>query len=297
MLRTRSATFITPFLLLPALAWCALPGVKHSTVTTMKFHGFLGTVMKMAGADQPHSSTTYVQGHQYCSEDRDEKGALTRATIIDLDREVYISIDHKKKEYSEMTFAQFKEMMRKLQSQLGTPAQEGGQQPADVKVEFDVKVNRTGETKTIAGFHTEKVVLTLTATGEKAATATEQGGSGRMVVTSTMWLTRDASGHEEQMAFWRLFSEKMGMNMSDGQNMLASLQAVNPQLAKAIAKLKEESRKMQGFAVLVESKFETQAQTGTPAAGAKKAPPAGGGLLGGLGKFMKQPGSDEAGGV
>ncbi|MCG3156259.1 MAG: hypothetical protein DKINENOH_02882 [bacterium] len=293
---SRSSTLLSVFLLFPILAWCASPGVKHSTITTMKFHGFMGTMMKMAGGDKPHASTTYVQGHQQRSDQMDEKGTLVRSTIIDLDREVYITIEHKKKEYSEMTFAEFKEMMNKMKSQLGTPQAEAGQKPADVKVDFDVKVDRTGEKKSIAGFNTEKVILTMTAVGEKAATATEQGGTGTMVVTSTMWVTKDAKGYEEQMAFWRLFGEKMGMDMSGGgQNMMAGLQA-NPQLAKAVAKLAEESRKLQGFAVLVESKFETQAKAGAPAAEAQGAPRSGGGMLGGLGKkLMKVPASDEPG--
>jgi len=292
---SRFSTFLGVFLLLPVLAWSASPGVKHSTITTMKFHGFLGTMMKMAGGDRPHASTTYVQGHQQRTDQMDEKGTLVRSTIIDLDREVYITIEHKKKEYSEMTFAEFKEMMSKMKNQLGTPQERAGQKPADVKVDFDVTVNRTGEKKTIAGFSTEKVILTMTAVGEKAATATEQGGTGKMVVTSTMWMTKDARGYEEQMAFWRSFGEKMGMDMSgDGQNMMAALQA-NPQLAKAVAKLAEESRKMQGFAVLVESKFETQAKAGAPAAEAQGAPRSGG-MLGGLGKkLLKVPASDEPG--
>ncbi len=293
---TRFSTFLSIFLLLPVLAWCASPGVKHSTITTMKFHGFMGTMMKMAGADKPHASTTYVQGHQQRTDQMDEKGTLIRSTIIDLDREVYITIEHKKKEYSEMTFAEFKEMMNKMKSQLGAPQQQPGPKSADVKVDFDVKVDRTGEKKTIAGFSAEKVILTMTAVGEKAATATEQGGTGKMVVTSTMWVTKDARGYEEQMAFWRLFGEKMGMDMSGGQNMMAGLQA-NPQLAKAVAKLAEEGRKLQGFAVLVESKFETQAEAGAPAGEAQQAPRSGGGgMLGGLGKkLMKVPASDEPG--
>lgn len=297
---SRSSTFLSVLLFLPLLAWCASPGVKHSTITTMKFHGFLGTIMKMAGGDKPHTSTTYVQGHQLRIDQMDEKGTLVRSTIIDLDREVYITIEHKKQEYSEMTFAEFKEMMNEMKSRLGAPQEKAGQKPEDMKVDFDVKVDHTGERKSIAGFNTEKVILTMTAVGEKAATATEHGATGKMVVTSTMWVTNDAKGYEEQKAFWRLFGEKMGMDMSGGgQNIMAGLQA-NPQLAKAVTRLAEESRKLKGFAVLVESKFETQAQAGEPPAETKGAPRSGGGMLGGLGKkLMKIPTSDEpkSGGV
>lgn len=259
--RDVARTFL--LLTLPAFVLLATPGVKHTTVTKMKFHGLMGSMMKMAGGDKPHSTTNYVQGDVQRTDNFDDKGNPTNSTIIDLDREVYLTLDHKKKQYTEMTFAQWKEMMSKMMSRSSSPAKQGDEAQSDVKVNFDVKVDRTGEKRTIAGFNAEKVVLTMTATGEKAESPQEQGGKGAMTITSAMWLTNDVADNQELVAFNRKFVEKLGMDMSAGaQNMLAALQS-NPQLANAMKKLAEESKKMQGFSVLTESKFEIVAEPGS----------------------------------
>ncbi len=305
MIINRSVTRMFLLLTLPAFALLGNPGVKHSTVTKMKFHGFMGSMMKMAGGDKPHSSTNYVQGDFQRSDNFDDKGNPTNSTIIDLNREVYITLDHKKKEYTEMTFAQWKEMMSKMMGRASTADKRGDDKQADVKIDFDVKVERTGEKKTIAGFNTEKVVLTMTATGAKETTPQEQGGKGGMIITSAMWLAKDASGFEELAAFSRKFSEKLGMDISaaGGQSMAAALQS-NPQLANAMKKLAEESKKMQGFSVLTESKFETTAEAGSaqmPQMSAEdqekmaKLPKSLGGLLGKMGP--KQGGADSGSNV
>lgn len=280
-------------------------GVKQTTVTKTKFHGFMGSVMKMGGGDKPQTATTCVQGNQQRTDQFDEKGKLISTAIVDLDREIMINFDHKKKERTEMTFAQWKEMLSKMASSFSQPqpkAKKKGESAPEVKVDFDVKVTPTEETKTIAGYSTKKTILTMTATGTKEATPQEQGGKGGMGITSAMWLTENAPGYEELSAFGRKFAEKLGMDMSaaGAQSMLAALQS-NPQLKDAMKKLAEEGQKMKGFALLTESKFETTATPGgqNPQMSAEdqekaaKMPKSVGGLLG---KMMPKPKSDDGSG-
>ncbi len=285
-----------------AVSLFANPGVKTVKTTSTKFHGFLGTMMKMSGAGKTYTATTYLDGSHSRSDRMSEEGKLESSTITDLDREVIINVDHQKKEYTEMTFAEFKEMMAKMKEKMAgmqTPAAQPG--AADVKMEYDYKVDRTGEKQNIAGFNAEKVIVTMQAKGETQATATSAAGKGGMIITSTQWMAKDAPGKEEGMAFGQKFAEKMGLAMgAEGpMNQWQALAAFNPQLAKAIEKLAEEGKKLEGVAVKTESVFETWSDQTTAAApasaeGAKtqEMPTSVGGLLGGFGKKMApKPGS------
>lgn len=301
----RYVTRMLILLIVPVFALGASRGVKQTTVTKTTFHGVMGSFMAMGGGDKPQTATTCVQGNQQRTDQFDEKGKLISTAIVDLDREIMINFDHKKKERTEMTFAQWKEMLSKMTNPFSRPqlqAKKKDESAAEVKVDFDVKVTPTDETRTVAGYPTKKTILTMTATGTKEATPEERGGTGGMVITSAMWLTKNAPGYEELSAFGRKFAEKLGMDMSaaGAQSMLVALQS-NPQLKNAMKKLAEEGQKMEGFALLTESKFETTAMPSgqNPQMSTKdqekaaKMPKSVGGLLG---KMMPKPKSDEGSG-
>jgi len=278
-----------------ALAFSPRPDFKTSSTTKLTFKGALGTMMKMVGGNKPTTSTQYIQGHKSRQDNIDDEGKITTSSIIDLDREVMINIDHKKKEYTEMTFAEWRDMFKGL----GEKAKTAPDQPkseTDVKISFDVKVDRTGEKKNIAGYETEKVILTLTAKGEAQDTKSAETGKGGMIVRSTNWLAGKVKGYEEVQAFYLAFAEKLGMMSSGGPaQMIESLSKMNPQLAEAMKKLEHEGKKLQGVALMTETVFETWAepsekQTQAPTAQAEEQQPpkSVGGLLGGLGKKLGQ---------
>ena len=280
------------------IAICAIslhagPGVKTVKTSSTKFHGFLGTMMKMSGGDKTFTATTYLESNRSRTDRVNEQGKLENTTITDLDREVIINIDHKKKEYTEMTFAEFKEMMAKMKEKMAGMQPQAPQGSPEVKMEFDYKVDHTGEKQTIAGFSAEKVIVTMQAKGEKQATTTAPAGKGGMVITSTQWMAKDAPGKAEWLAFSQKFAEKMGLGIDGAMNQWQALAAFNPQLAKAVEKLAEEGKKLEGVPVKTESVFETwsdQATTAAPASGegekSSEMPASVGGLLGGLGKKM-----------
>ena len=96
----------------------------------------------------------------------DKKAEESR--IIDLDQEVIITLNHKKKRYSKMTFEQFRAMMEENMERLkdldqAEPEEQGDdEQPeTDVKMNFSVDVSTPGETKQIAGYNAEKVLMTM----------------------------------------------------------------------------------------------------------------------------------------
>ncbi|MDZ7359231.1 MAG: DUF4412 domain-containing protein [candidate division KSB1 bacterium] len=278
-----------------ALAFSPRPDFKTSSTTRLIFKGALGTMMKMVGGNKPMTGTQYIQGHKSRQDNIDDEGKITTSSIIDLDREVMITIDHKKKEYTEMTFAELREMFKGLGEKAKT-AQDKPKSEADVKVSFDVKVNRTGEKKNIAGYETEKVILTLTAKGEAQDKNSAETGKGGMIVRSTNWVAANVKGYDEVQAFHLAFAEKLGMMSGGGPaQMIESLSKMNPQLAEAMKKLEQESKKLQGVALMTETVFETWAEpsekpTEAPAAqaGEQQPPKSVGGLLGGFGKKLGQ---------
>lgn len=281
------------------LAFASVPDVKYTQVTTVKFHGALGTMMKLAGGSGPQTSTIMVNGNKQRQDSGDH------STIIDLDRELVITIDHKKKEYSEMTFDAWREMMRKLQASAGTEEPEKPQGES-VEWKFDAKVDRTGERQTMNGYPCEKVILTLALEAEKkseAGTPSSGADKGGMVVTSTNWMTPQVPGWEEAQNFAKKLAEKLGMGTGGGVTaMLETAMRNNPRLDAAFKRMAEESKKLNGVAVKTESVFETWGEQSGQAVEnqqeEEKPPTSVGGLLGGLGKKMaKKPsqGSSEGG--
>lgn len=300
-----STKFVTFSALVVALATVAFanPGVKHVSTTTVKFHGFLGTMMKMGGGNKPMTQTVYVQGAQQRTDHLDDKGELRTSNIVDLDREVFINVDHKKKQYTEMTFAEWKARLEKLKAQGTDKPQKQSQ--SDVKVEFDLKVDRTNERQTIAGFNAQKSILTMKAKGEQQASANSPGGSGAMTIVSHHWLIKDVAGYEEMQTFQRKFAEKMGMQFTEAgaESFMQALSKMNPDMVKSMEKLAEEGKKLEGFAVKTETSFETeggssaQMNANASESNTQEMPSSVGGLLGGLGKKMaKKPQEGNAAG-
>lgn len=276
----------------------ANPGVKHVSTTTVKFHGFLGSMMKMGGGNKPMTQTVYVQGNQQRTDHLNDKGELTTSNIVDIDREVFINVNHKKKEYTETTFAEWKAMFEKMKGEGGGKAKE--QPKSDVKVEFEVKVDRTNERQTLAGYDAQKAILTMKAKGEQQSSANSPGGSGSMIIISNHWLAKDVKGYEEMQAFHRAFAQKLGMQFTEAgaQDFMKAMSQMNPEMVKSMEKLAEEGKKLEGFALKTETSFETEG--GAPAtnsssqADTKEMPSSVGGLLGGLGKKMAKKPQDES---
>jgi len=295
-----SRIFIAAILMAGILttAFSPRPDFKTTSTTKLTFKGALGTMMKMLGGNKPLTSTQYIQGHKSRHDNIDNDGKLTTSSIIDLDREVMINIDHKKKEYTEMTFAEFQQMFKEMSEKTKTTPDKPQSDP-EVKFSFDVKVDRTGEKKNIAGYETEKVILTLTATGESQAEGGKPGEmqKGGMIVRSTNWNANSVKGYDEVKTYYMTFAQKLG-GMSGGTGpaqMIQTLSKTNPQLAEAMKKLEQEAKKLQGVALMTETVFETwaepaanQSETSAAKSEEQEPPKSVGGLLGGLGKKLGQ---------
>lgn len=127
------------------------------------------------------------------------------AEITRLDKELFWHLDPKDKQYTEMTFAQMKEMFdRGLREAEAEKAKE--RTDDSVQISAEVKVNATGKSQTIAGYRADEVVISMVFKG----TDKESGKSGTMTMTIDTWVSKDVPGYQEYQDFHRTMAEKLG---------------------------------------------------------------------------------------
>ncbi len=246
--------------------------VTQKSETKVEIKGAIGSMMKMFGGNKPVRTVTYLKGNRQRTDTVDKKGKVKSSNIVDLDREVFINIDHKKKKYTEMTFEQWREMLKSGFSGLMNrdreePQQKDNDKP-EVNLKFSVDVKATGESKKVAGYDAEKVILELKVEGEGESSTKKEGEKpehvkGGMNVRSTNWVAKSVAGGDEMRAFASKFAEKMGMEPGQGgmAGAIAQLLKSNEQLAAAMKELQEESSKLSGVPMSVHTVFETWGQS------------------------------------
>lgn len=125
------------------------------------------------------------------------------AEIVRLDRDLMWSLDPAKKEYSELSFAEMREMM----AQAGAEAA-GAERKSDVEMTYKVDVQRTGKKEKINGFDAENYLVTVTATAKGA----KSGDAAAYTMKMDQWLSTQVPGQAEATAYFRKFAEKMGLD-------------------------------------------------------------------------------------
>jgi hypothetical protein len=216
----------------------------------------------MKGLDKT-MSTHYLKGDRLRT-DNLVNNELTDSTIIRLDREEIVNIDHKKKSYTVMTFEQMRQRMQKAMEAMQHPntptdAKTDAKAP-DVKVEPKVSIKDTGETKMINGFNTRHVILSVQLEGQDQKTQ-EKGSMG---ADSDLWITKDVSGFAEQREFYKRYAMKMGSQLMP-RGMAASA-GTDPRVGPALAELSKQAEKMEGVPVLTVTSVNI---SGTPSGDAQ----------------------------
>jgi hypothetical protein len=268
--------------------------VRADEKTHVEFAGMLGRMVNMFGgkaAREGVASTVAVKG--------DRKATLNDLTgqIIDLAEEKIYDLDIKKKTFKVTTFAQLRQRMedaknkaeenaKKEQAKEPAPAQ-----PAENTIEVDVDLKSTGQKKTINGFDTHEVVLTITMR-QKGQTL-EQGGG--MVLTADSWLAPTIAAMKEIADFDVRYAQKVFGPMVAGASAedMAAAAALYPLMAPALARMRTEGTKMDGTpistvltldSVKSADQIAQESQAQSSDSGAK--PTSVGGMLGGFAKKM-----------
>jgi hypothetical protein len=145
-----------------------------------------GGAMRTAFEDQHYD--VYVKGNKMA-----RLGGIV-STIYDLDAGTVTTINNTKQTFNTMTFDEMREQMEKMQQRMNRNKGSGGD------LQFDVKVEKTGETRTINGTTANETLITMTAKQESA--------NGQMVVKTHTWLVPLSASTREVVDFSRKLGEK-----------------------------------------------------------------------------------------
>ena len=187
---------VSAALLIPV---CLRADLRYEETTEMKggIMESLGKFAGMFGAKGLTKSTTStsLKGDRM-RKDQLDGTELISGDIIQLDREQIVKLDHKKKTYTVVTFAEMRAQMEKAIAAAKSapppqkqPAPDAEKKP-DVKVEPKINVKDTGETKVINGFNTRRVLLTVEMEGEDQKTKDK----GAMGADTELWITKERLG-------------------------------------------------------------------------------------------------------
>src|SRR4051812_10331566 len=297
----RSRVTILSFALLTAAAPALKADVRSDEKSRVEFAGMLGRMFNIFGgksAREGLTSTVAVKG--------DRKATLSDQTgqIVDLAEEKVYDLDLKKKSYKVTTFAELRRRMEEAQKKADEEARkEGGREekekpaaadPNAKQMEVDFDIKNTGEKKTINGFDTREVIVTVTVR-EKGKKVEESGG---MIMTSDQWLAPKIAAMKEVADFDLRYAQKLYGTMIAGVSaeQMAAAMAMYPMMKQALGKMTSEGDKIDGTAIqsittldAVKS-AEEMAQEAKATESDNKSAASGGvsGMLGGFAKKMAQ---------
>ena|SRR5450432_4059006 len=197
-------------------------------VSMMKFAGALSKDARKAM--DPIQATVSVKGNRMVHKTPDS------VSITDIDKETITHVDYTRKTYSVITFAQMKQAMDEMAQKM-----QKNSKTQDADLQYDVKLNDTGNTKSINGNMAHETIMTITMQGTDA----KSGAKGGIDVTTDMWISPKVAGYEEIRAFYKRMAEKM--SWVPGANPLLMSR---PGMSEDMARMYKEGSKMDGMPVL-----------------------------------------------
>lgn len=290
---------ITGVFLAAIVGWAA--PLLHADVTTrhkttFQMGGTLGGLMNRFAGDAAKDGAVEsmsIRGNRQLT------AGPQSGKIIDLSEERVYDLDMRKKEYRMTTFADLRRQWQEQQKKMQEGAQGGGQADASdpaqsgKEIEVTASVKETGATKTIAGYDTREVVVTVMV-HEKGKTLEESGG---LSLVSSFWMAPRVGALDEATDFQQRYFKAIYGDSFVAADMAAMglLLAQYPSMKELQAKMSVESKKLQGTPMLTTMTMEA-VKSAEQLKGAASAPsPGGGGLMGRLANRMGNRGGSNAG--
>jgi hypothetical protein len=220
---------------------------------------------------------------------------------VDLAEEKVYDLEYRLKRYKVTTFADLRRRLEEAQKRAAAETRKMQEQEKDaapppkdpnakeMEVDFDLK--ETGAKKTINGFDTRQVVMTI-AMREKGKTLEESGG---LVLTSDMWLGPKIDAIKEIAEFDLRYAKQIAGPMVAGaspEEMAAAL-ALYPGMQDALGRMRQENMKLEGTAILTAvtveaAKSAAQLAQEKQAAEQSSSSSSGGGVSGVIGGFARR---------
>lgn len=229
-------------------------GLQYTEETRMRLEG-LGIIGRLIGRTTVEG-TTSVQGGKMRVDSEKES-----STITDADGGRFITLNHKRKEYTEMTFedmAKWAEQMAEQTQQQIEEAQEeveeeqSDEEQPEVKYSFDFKADATGETADIAGYEAKQLLMTLKVNFEVEGEDEEgnpETARGNFYALVDSWVSDDVDGYEAVAEFQGKMAESMG-EVVDASGLAQAMQTAfqaDPRMKAASERLAEEMDKVEGM--------------------------------------------------
>lgn len=169
--------------------------------------------------------------------------AIKSTNITRLDKDLVWTVDHERKTYTEMNFAEMRALADSFSIDDETMPGQQGSITDDMKVskpEFTIKP--TGRKKKIHGFDCEEVLMRMV----MHATDQQTGDTGSFLLHNDMWVSKNCPGWEDYRDFSKKSMEKMGD--AEGQGPSAALGMMGFDMQE----LMKEMEKIEGMPILQE---------------------------------------------
>jgi len=224
---------------------------------TSKVEAFIS----LPGMGGPIQSTTYVSGGRVRT-DTDNQ-----STIMDYVDGSMTEMDHEAKTYFTLSFADMmanaQAMMSNAQAEMeqarteaqAERQQAGAEQQPEVKLDFDLKVDKLGDGGMVSGYPTQHVLLVMKAKATSATPDPETGEevSGTMVFATDMWVSKEFPGYKAlqnaQLKAAKDLSPEMRKQMEEMAESSSDMMATMPGIqggGDGMQKMAEEMQKIDG---------------------------------------------------
>jgi hypothetical protein len=148
------------------------------------------------------------------------------ADIIRLDQDKIYHLNINKKEYTETTFEQMREQMKKMSDQMASADEK--KQPSAIdesKCEWlppKAEVKKTGEKAQFAGYDSERVTITAS----QPCKDKETGSICEVALVLDQWMSTGFTEGAEAQKFYKAYAAKMGLDPSSSQDISQRAQAL-----------------------------------------------------------------------
>src|ERR1700730_8270177 len=171
------------------------------------------------------------------------------ADIVRLDQDKIYHRNINKKEYTETTFEQMREQMKKMSDQMASAEEK--KQPSAVdesKCEWlprKAEVKKTGEKAQFAGYDSERVTITAT----QPCKDKETGSICEVALVLDEWLSTGFAEGAEAQKYYKAYAAKMGLDASASQDISQRAQALFSRYKGIWSEIASKMQGMKGYPV------------------------------------------------
>lgn len=181
-------------LVLSLVAMPALADFSYKSETKVTGGAMAGAIrmgMKMSkGARDAMNGATYVKGGKVATQAGDS------IMVMDVDAETVTEIDHGKRQYSTMTFAEYQQAIEAMAAKV--------KKKKDGDVKYSVNIKDGAKSQSVSGYPANLTIMALAVEASDG-----KGNSGAMEMVNDLWLAKGIAGASELNAVNKRFAEKL----------------------------------------------------------------------------------------